>query len=208
MVELQHKAEATGSLVDHNGRVMSGPSNRPIQTKPKPGNVKPPPGATGGPRKVVASNRKARHDYDIVDTFEAGIVLVGSEVKALRDAKVQLKDAYARVERGEMLLLGVHISPYAYARGFGAHEPERARKLLLHKHEIEEIAQETAQGRLAILPLSIYFENGRAKVELGLGRGRKQHDKRDVMADRDAKLDMDRAMAANRRAVAARRRFD
>ena len=187
---------------------MTGPGHRPILTKPKQSNAKPPPGATGGPRKVVASNRKARHDYDIVDTYEAGIVLVGSEVKALRDAKVQLKDAYARVERGEMLLLGVHISPYAYARGFGAHEPERARKLLLHKHEIQEIAQESAQGRLAILPLSIYFENGRAKVELGLGRGRKQHDKRDVMADRDAKLDMDRAMAANRRAIAARKRFD
>ena len=187
----------------HNGRAMAAPK----LTKPNPSKGKPPPGTTGGGRKVVANNRKVRHDYEIVDTYEAGIALMGSEVKSLRDAKVQLKDAYARVERGEILLLGVHISPYGYAHGFGAHQPERARKLLLHKHEIHEIAQESAQGRLAILPLSIFFENGLAKVELGLGRGLKQHDKRDVMADRDAKRDIDKALAANRREIAARKKY-
>ena len=180
----------------------------PRLTTPNAKKGKPAPGTSGGGRKVVASNRKVRHDYEIVDTFEAGIVLAGSEVKSLRDAKVQLKDAYARVERGEILLLGVHISPYTYAHGFGAHEPERARKLLLHKREILEIAESAQKDRLAILPLSIFFENGRAKVELGLGRGLKQHDKRDVIADRDAKRDIDRALAANRRAIASRKRFD
>ena len=156
-------------------------------------------GTTGGARKVVASNRKARHDYEILDTYEAGIALVGSEVKSLREAQVQLKDAYARVEGGEMLLLGVHISPYGYAKGFGAHLPERTRKLLLHQREIDELKDRMGQEHLALIPLSIYFTNGRAKVELGLGRGRKSHDKRDVLAERDAKRDIDRAMHAVRR---------
>ena len=178
----------------------------PKLIKPVARKAKPLPGATGGARKAVASNRRARHDYEIVDTYEAGIVLRGSEVKSLRAAQVQMKDAYARVERGEILLLGVHIAPYGFAHGFGAHVPDSSRKLLLHKREITEIAQASAQGRLAIIPLSIYFENGLAKVELALGRGLKQHDKRDVMADRDAQRDIDRALAANRRAVAARRR--
>lgn len=178
----------------------------PKLTKPNPRRAKPLPGTTGGPRKVVASNRRARHDYEIVKTYEAGIVLRGSEVKSLRAAQVQMRDAYARVERGEILLLGVNISAYGFAHGFGAHIPDSTRKLLLHKHEIIEIAQATAQGRLAIIPLSIYFENGLAKVELALGRGLKQHDKRDVLADRDAQRDIDRALAANRRAIAARRR--
>lgn len=166
------------------------------------------PGTTGGSKKVVASNRKVFHDYEIVDTFEAGIVLLGSEVKSLRDGKVQLKDAYARLEGKEMLLVGVNISPYAFAQGFGAHTPERMRKLLLNRHEITELAQRSSQEGLSILPLSVYFTNGRAKVEIGLGRGRRQHDKRNVMADRDAKRDIDRAMSDNLRKVAARKRFD
>jgi SsrA-binding protein len=160
---------------------------------------KPAPGSTGGAKKVVASNRKARHDYEILDTFEAGIVLQGSEVKALRDAKVQLKDAYARVENGEMLLLGVHISPYTYAVGFGSHQPERPRKLLLHKHEIRELDERITHDHLTVLPLSIYFVDGRAKVELGVARGRKQHDKRQAMAERDSKLEMARVMSESRR---------
>lgn len=156
-------------------------------------------GTTGGARKVVASNRKARHDYEILDTYEAGIALVGSEVKSLRDAKVQLKDAYAVVERGEMLLVGVHISAYTFAVGFGAHLPERTRKLLLHRNEIDELRARIAQEHLALIPLSIYFTEGRAKVELGLGKGRKHHDKRSAIADRDAKRDIDRALSASRR---------
>jgi SsrA-binding protein len=176
---------------------------RPIQLVHKE-KKKPEAGATGGTKKVVASNRKARHDYEILDTFEAGIALQGSEVKALRDAKVQLKDAYARIERGEMLLVGVHISPYEYAVGFGSHQPERARKLLLHRHEIKELEERITKDHLTVLPLSIYFINGRAKVELGVARGLKLHDKRQAMAERDSKLEMSKVMAESRRLRAVR----
>lgn len=150
-------------------------------------------------RKVIASNRKARHDYDILDTIEAGIVLKGGEVKSLRDAKIQLKDGYARPERGEMLLLGVHISPWIYATGFGSFEPERPRKLLLHKREIEKLAERIAREQLSLIPLTVYFQNGLVKVELGLAKGRKMHDKRANLADRDAKRDIDRAMVSRRK---------
>ena len=151
-------------------------------------------------RKVIAANRRARHDYDILATYEAGIALVGSEVKSLRQGKVQLKDAYARVERGEMLLLGVHISPYGFAVGFGAHEPERSRKLLLHKDEILDLNERITHDHLTVVPLSLYFLGSRVKVELGLAKGRKTHDKRQVIADRDAQRDIDRAMASSLRA--------
>ena len=156
---------------------------------------KPQAGQTGGKRKVVASNRRARHDYDILETLEAGISLQGSEVKSLRDAKVQLNDAYARVERGEMLLLGVHISPYANAVGFGSHQTDRPRKLLLHKDEIVDLEKRINEDRLSVLPLSIYFVDGRAKVELAVARGRKLHDKRQAMAERDSKREMEKVMA-------------
>ena len=156
-------------------------------------------GTSGGPKKVVASNRKARHDFEIVDTFECGIVLYGSEVKSLRDAKVQMTDAFARVDRGQVFLHGIQISPYAYAVGFGSHEPSRSRKLLLNKREIHELAQATDKDGLSLIPLSIYFTNGRAKVELAVARGLKRHDKRQAMAERDSKLEMSRALAAANR---------
>ena len=162
-------------------------------------NAKPAAGSTGGEKKIVASNRKARHDYDILDTVEAGIVLRGGEVKSLRDAKIQLKDGYARPERGQMLLLGVHISPWVYATGFGSFEPERPRKLLLHKREIEKLADRVAREQLSIIPLTVYFQNGLVKVELGLAKGRKQHDKRNNLADRDAQRDIDRALVSRRK---------
>jgi SsrA-binding protein len=145
-------------------------------------------------RKVVAQNRRARHDYDILDSFEAGLVLVGSEVKSLRDGKCQLKDSYARIEGGEAWLFGVHIPPYLFANGFGAHDPERKRKLLLHHREIEELRARSQQEALTIVPLSVYFERGRAKVEIALARGRKLYDKRRAMAERDAKREADRAL--------------
>src|SRR5712692_8520438 len=113
-------------------------------------------------RRFVAQNRRARHDYDILDTFEAGIALVGSEVKSLRDGKCQLKDSYARIEGGEAWLLGVHIAQYAFATGFGSHEPERKRKLLLHRREIEELRARSQQESLTIVPLAVYFQKGRA----------------------------------------------
>jgi len=155
--------------------------------------------AVNDDRKIVAKNRRARHDYEVLDSVEAGIALVGSEVKSLRDGKCQLKDAYARVEGGEAWLFGVHIPPYIFANGFGAHEPERRRKLLLHHHEIVELANEVAQEHLALVPLSVYFRGGKAKVELGLCRGRKTYDKRHVLAERDARRDEERAFSGRDR---------
>jgi SsrA-binding protein len=151
-----------------------------------------------GPRKgmkVVANNRKARHDYDILDTFEAGMALVGTEVKSLRDGKIVLKDAHARVEDGELWLLGVHVAPYELADGFSGHDPERRRKLLLHRWEIDELGERTAREGLTIIPLSVYFKEGRAKIELGLARGRRNYDKRHAIAERDAARDLAKAMS-------------
>jgi SsrA-binding protein len=144
--------------------------------------------------KVVASNRRARHDYLVLDTIECGLVLVGSEVKSLRDAKVQLGDAYARVERGELWLHNMHIAAYEHASGFGAHAVDRPRKLLAHRNEIERLGAKVAQDHLTLVPLSLYFKEGRAKVELALAKGRKSYDRRQDLAARDAKRDMDRAM--------------
>lgn len=149
--------------------------------------------------RAVAQNRKARHDYSVLDTFECGMVLQGSEVKSLRDGKVQLRDSYARVEGGEVWLYGVHVSPYANATGFGAHDPDRRRKLLLQRREIDELDMRTKQEPLTLVPLSVYFKEGRAKVELALARGRKTYDKRHAIAERDAARDIERASARGRR---------
>jgi SsrA-binding protein len=148
--------------------------------------------------KTVARNRRARHDYDIVDTFECGIALQGSEVKSLRAGRVTLADAYARVEEGEAWLLGVHIPPYIHAAGFGAHDPERRRKLLLHRKQIDFLWVQTQQQALTLVPLSIYFKEGRAKVELALARGRRLYDKRHAIAARD--MDREAAREASRAA--------
>lgn len=151
-----------------------------------------------GPRPV-ATNRKARHDYDILERFEAGMVLHGTEVKSLREGKVQLRDSYARVDGGEVWLHGVHISPYLFTAGFGSVDPDRARKLLLHRRQIDELGARVAQQSLTLVPLAIYFKDGRAKVELGLARGRRTYDKRHAMAARDADREAARAAAAGRR---------
>jgi SsrA-binding protein len=143
--------------------------------------------------KLVAQNRKARHDYEVLDTFECGIVLQGSEVKSLREGKVQLRDSYARVDGGEVWLFGVHVAPYAFAHDFGAHDPDRKRKLLLHRQEIDELRARTQQEPLTLVPLAIYFKEGRAKVELALARGRKRYDKRHAIAARDAAREAARA---------------
>jgi len=145
-------------------------------------------------RKIVASNRKARHDYAILDEVEAGIVLSGSEVKALREGHAQIADAYARIIRGEVWLDGVHIPPYQFAHGVGAHDPDRARKLLLNRREIEKLDRQITTEHLALIPLSLYFKDGRVKVELGVARGRKKADKRQAMAERDSKMEMAKAM--------------
>jgi SsrA-binding protein len=145
--------------------------------------------------KVVATNRRARRDYDILDTYEVGIVLRGSEVKALREANVQLADSYGRVSGGEVWLHGLHIAGYSHAGRFDSHAPERERKLLLHRNEIDRLRARVDQERLSLVPLRLYFKEGRAKLELGLGRGRRQHDKRQVIAQRDADLEARKAMA-------------
>ena len=151
--------------------------------------------------KVVASNRKARHDFTILETMEAGLVLVGSEVKSLRGGHVQLADAYARASDGELWLEGVHIAPYAFARGFGAHDPDRPRKLLLHGDEIGRLRARVAQERLALVPLAIYFKDGRAKVELALARGRNKGDHRAAISERDAKREAARSLGRQRKGM-------
>lgn len=150
--------------------------------------------------RVVIRNRKARHEFDILDTVEAGIMLKGSEVKVLRDGKGQVADAFARIEHGEVWLHGLHIPPYhmTTSAAFG-HDPDRGRKLLLHRNEIERLRQRLDLERLTLVPLSIYFTGGRAKVELALARGRKLHDRREAIARRDADREAAKAIAAARR---------
>ncbi|MEE8331346.1 MAG: SsrA-binding protein SmpB [Acidimicrobiia bacterium] len=149
-------------------------------------------------RKVVASNRKARHDYDVIETFEAGLQLIGSEVKSLRAGSVQIKDGFAMVRGGEAWLENVHIAPYQFARE-GGHDPERSRKLLLKRREIDRLAGTLAEKGLTLVPLSIYFSDGLAKVELGLVKGRRMYDKRQAIRQREEQREMDRAVRRTRR---------
>ncbi len=136
--------------------------------------------------RVVATNRRARFDYDVLESFECGIVLQGSEVKSLRTGRAQMNDSYARVSDGEMWLYGLHIPPWQYATGFGAHDPDRRRKLLLHRSEIDQLLGRTQQQPLTLIPLRLYFADGKAKVELALARGRRLYDKRRALAAREA----------------------
>ena len=143
---------------------------------------------------TIASNRRARHQFTILDTIEAGIVLQGSEVKSLRLAQVQLSDAYARIRDGQVWMDGVHIAPYTFASGVGAHDPDRSRKLLMHRSEIDRLSDRLDRERLTLVPLSLYFKDGRAKVELGLAKGRSKTDKRQAIAERDSKREIERAL--------------
>ena len=154
----------------------------------------PPPGV-----KVIATNRQARRDYDVIETVEAGLVLTGSEVKSLRESHVQFADANGWIRDGEAWLLGLHIAPYSHAQGAYSHDPDRDRKLLLRHDEIVRLKSRVDQERLALIPLSLYFKNGRAKVELGLGKGRKRYDKRQALAKRDADLEARRALRSRER---------
>lgn len=148
-------------------------------------------------RKVVATNRKARFNYEILDTFEAGMVLLGSEVKSLRAGQCQLKDSYADVRDGEIWLENAHISPYQFAED-GGHAPERPRKLLLHRREIDRLFGRIREEGLTLVPMMIYFVNGKAKVELGLGKGKKRHDKRQSIIERRQKREIARAQSHRR----------
>ncbi len=143
-------------------------------------------GPKGSDGRPVAQNRKARHDYEILETFEAGMVLVGSEVKSLREGRSQLREAFARVEGNEVWLYGAHIPPYSFANGRDGHAPDRRRKLLLHHREINQLLVRSQVEHLTIVPLAVYFKDGRAKIEIALARGRKSYDKRQVIAERDA----------------------
>jgi SsrA-binding protein len=142
-------------------------------------------------RKVVASNRKARHDYAILDTFEAGIALTGTEVKSLRAGRASLVDAFAQVDNGEIYLHAVHIPEYAQGT-WTNHEPRRTRKLLLHRGEIDRLLGKVRESGLTLVPLSLYFADGWAKVELALARGKRSYDKRQDLAKRDAEREISR----------------
>lgn len=144
-------------------------------------------------RKVIATNRKARHDYAIVDTYEAGIQLMGTEVKSLRAGRASLVDAFAQEKDGEIFLYGLHIPEYAMGT-WTNHEPRRTRKLLLRRDEIRRLLGKLRESGLTLVPLSMYFSDGWAKVELGLARGKKSYDKRETLAKRDADREIARAM--------------
>ena len=142
--------------------------------------------------KIITENRKARHDYHIHESYEAGIVLTGTEVKSLRAGKANLKDSYARIEHSEIMLHNVHISPYDPGNRFN-HEPLRTRKLLMHRSEIDKLIGKTQEKGFTLIPLKMYFVHGMAKLQLGLATGKKNYDKRQDMAERDAKREIDRA---------------
>jgi SsrA-binding protein len=149
---------------------------------------------------IVAQNRRARHDYEIVDTFEAGIVLRGTEIKSIRASKVSLADAYARIERGEAWIIGLHIAPWESADVRFNHEPKRQRKLLLHRSQIDELLGRTKAKGLTLVPLRLYItDQGKAKLELGLARGKQTWDRRREIAERDARRETERAVADARR---------
>ncbi len=146
--------------------------------------------------KTVATNRQARHDYFIVETFEAGLALTGTEIKSIRAGRLQLREAHARIEHDEAWLLGMHVSPYEQAGSHFQHDPLRPRKLLLLRRQIDYLRGQLGQKGLTLIPLRLYLKRGRAKVELGLARGKKLYDKREALAARDARREVDRALRA------------
>ena len=148
--------------------------------------------------KIAAQNRKARHDYFVEDTYEAGIELFGTEVKSIRQGTLNLKDSYCMVKNGELLVLSMHISPYEKGNIFNR-DPDRPKRLLMHKREIRKLQALVQQDGYALVPLQVYFKNARVKLEIGLCKGKKNYDKRESTAQRDAKREMDRTMKEQRR---------
>ena len=147
--------------------------------------------------KYIAENRKARHDYFIHETYEAGIALTGTEVKSLRQGKANLKDSFCRIEHGELLLLGMHISPYEQGNRFN-HDPLRTRRLLMHKYEILKLFGKTKEKGYSLIPLNLYFKKGKVKVTVALVSGKKLYDKRQALAEKEAKRDIERRMKERR----------
>jgi SsrA-binding protein len=143
--------------------------------------------------RVIADNRKARHNYHVLDTLECGIVLVGSEVKSLRTGTLSLDEAYGKVDKGEVWLVGANIAEYSFSHALN-HVPKRPRKLLLHRREVKKFADQAYEKGLTLVPLKMYFKAGRAKVLLGICKGKQKHDKRETLKSRDAKREIDRAM--------------
>jgi SsrA-binding protein len=143
------------------------------------------------PEQTIALNRRARHEYAVSETLEAGLVLTGTEIKSIRAGRVNLAEAYARIEHGEAWLIGAHIAPYEQGNRFN-HEPRRTRKLLLHRDQIAELVGLTQAKGQTLVPLRLYIRDGRAKVELGLARGKKTHDKRRTIAERDQRRELER----------------
>ena len=148
--------------------------------------------------RVIASNRKAFHDYHVLETFEAGLALLGTEVKSLRESQVNFKDAYVAIDREEPWLIGCHIAPYHHS-SFDNHDPERRRKLLLHRREITRLVGKVAERGLTLIPLKLYWKGGRAKLEVGLARGKKLYDKRASIRERDERRELSREASAARR---------
>ncbi len=146
--------------------------------------------------KVIAKNKKARHEYFILSNHEAGIALKGTEVKSIRNNRISFLDSYARIDDGELWLIGLHISPYDQGN-INNHDPIRHRKLLMHKREIERLKKDIDEKGLTLIPLTVYLKNGRVKLELGIAKGKQLHDKRDDNAKKDAKREMERAMKRN-----------
>ncbi|MEM7032327.1 MAG: SsrA-binding protein SmpB [Chloroflexota bacterium] len=153
---------------------------------------------SGSGLKIIANNRKARHDYAILDTFEAGMVLTGSEIKSIRAGQISLQDGFATIREGEMWLDNTHISTYDQA-SIANHEPRRSRKLLLHRREINRLIGRLREKGLTLVPLRLYLKNNRAKVELGLAKGKRQYDKRTTLKERDAQRQIDRAISNRQR---------
>jgi SsrA-binding protein len=196
-----HLSVDLGGEAEHGGRLLVGPPQdgstlghimAKSRTRSKAAH-------RDGNDRQVARNRRARHDYDVLDTYECGIALKGGEVKSVRAGRVNLKDGYARVEHGEVWLHGVHVAPYAFSHGVGEPDPDRPRKLLMHRREIDELIGRTQQQSLTLVPLTLYFKAGKAKVELALARGRRNYDKRRALAERDAKREAARALAGRER---------
>jgi SsrA-binding protein len=145
----------------------------------------------------IAENRKAFHDYHLLETFEAGIALLGTEVKAIREGRVNLRDSFARLENGEVFLFNVNISPYSH-RGYAEHEPLRRRKLLLHRHEIRKLIGKTVEKGMTLVPTRLYFKNGRVKVAISLAKGKKEYDKRETVKRREADRETRAAIKSRR----------
>jgi SsrA-binding protein len=150
------------------------------------------------PEKLIADNRKAFHDYHVLETFEAGVVLRGTEVKAIREGRVNLRDSFGRVEAGEVWVYNVHISSYTH-RGYADHEPTRRRKLLLHRQEIRKLIGKTVERGMTLVPTRMYFKNGRVKLAIGLAKGKKAHDKRETIRRREVERETRAAVKERRR---------